>query len=843
MARWLRRVPGLSACRSLAFVEGQRRLSLIIAVIAGLQASPTCAQTAPIEAGAGNGQTYVKQAGPYLDFIRDHLWQQIGSGPLQGVRALAETEKPLAGDVWFWTDDNAKALEAYLVPEAYSRYQDIADSLLSFVRRMSEGPIIRRRIATPALTVKSENPHNFRIDTGLMTFHGNLHRDEVDISYRFHDGRDVDAMKLSGNSIRFDLDGHMYQFDVKDSIISARVTRRDGLVTLEHISEFVVSGFTPVARATYSYTIDPALTRLLIDISVEALNSARLRNVQITSAMDHLSDLQREVSYQRFCGMRGADLSCQNVTTEARISLAKGGLDWYSLIQLGNLGFSYAIHTQIMAPDRLVEVTAEGSQINRFHRVYSVYEMGDIEKTSSGRIREAKLLTSGGLYRSMEAYGDLIRNSGNSPGIDFSASYDYGAELNAIGCYYMFASSGRYEPTRRRDDPGVVALRDWFDHHLSMFEQNFLFEQNDRENPFPYLFGRGTAFAILATDCMYRATGIDRYLASMKRMVDIVLRLQRREGRREFDGIFRCCGTSSDLDSQAAMILSLARAALLLDDQRLGPAIVDGINAIRMNRWQALEDRPVVARGDDEIFIPVDPNRPGGRDGILWGFKAGLLLRGLRAAEFAADSGTIAIDNHTRWHIQRLREAATDYINTSTIPRGRSLEILTSYRSGETNSESQPWMLLGLAPIDPIVAQVQPQGEAVILPRRTQLDRHEGVAVRFASGGKTTENELVFSTVPTELNPGAYRLKLNFDSNVCLDNGISPIVLNLLYHREASILKIEPVEPASQADCENGFLEFDFRNQSLGLVELNLYARRVLSLPHAPMIKYLERIN
>ena len=207
------------------------------------------------------------------------------------MRALAETEKPLNGDVWFWTDDNAKALEAYLVPEAYARYQDIADSLLSFVRRMSEGPVILRRIAKPALNVESENPDNFRVGTGLMTFHGNLRRDELAISYRFHDGRDVDAVKLSGNRIRFDLGGRTYQFDVKDSITSARLARRDGLVILEHVSEYVVSGFGPVARATYSYTIDPALTRLLLDISVEALGGATLRNVQVTSAMDQLSEL------------------------------------------------------------------------------------------------------------------------------------------------------------------------------------------------------------------------------------------------------------------------------------------------------------------------------------------------------------------------------------------------------------------------------------------------------------------------------------------------------------------------------------------------------------------------
>ena len=61
---------------------------------AAAPAPTTFAETAPIEA-ASDGQAYVKQARPYLDFIRDHLWQQVGSGPLKGVRALAETEKPL----------------------------------------------------------------------------------------------------------------------------------------------------------------------------------------------------------------------------------------------------------------------------------------------------------------------------------------------------------------------------------------------------------------------------------------------------------------------------------------------------------------------------------------------------------------------------------------------------------------------------------------------------------------------------------------------------------------------------------------------------------------------------
>jgi hypothetical protein len=830
--------------RYLGSVLGRRWLSGILIVVAWLQlqALATLAQTAPVQT-ASSGQAYVEQAGPYLDFIRDHLWQQVGSGPQVGLRALAETERPLGGNVWFWTDDNAKGLEAYLVPEAYVRYQDIADSLLSFLRRMSEGLIILRRLAKQALNIEADNPENFRFSTGLMNYHGNLRRDEVAVSYRFHDGRDVDAVKLSGNWIRFDLNGRPYQFDVKDSIISARLAQRDGLVILEHISEFIVSGRVPVARATYSYTIDPQLTRLLLDISVEALDGATLDNVKITSAMDQLSDLPQGIVYRRFCGMREGDLSCRDVAAEARTSLAKGDLDWFSLIQLGNLGFSYAIHTQVLAPDRLAEVVAEGSRNDRFHRVYTVYGIDHVSEAAPGRIREAKLLTSGGLYQSMPTYADVIRNSGNSPDIDFSASYDYGAELNAAGCYYMFASSGRYEPVRRRDDPEVASLKDWFDRHLSMFERNFLSEQNDKENPFPYLFGRGTAFAILGADCMYRATGEDRYLASMKRLVDIALRLQRREGR-EFDGNFRCMDADSYLDCQGAIILSLGRAALLLDDPRLGRAVVDGINAVKMNRWQVLEGRPSVVRGDDHIFMEVSPSKPGEQDGMLWGFKAGMLLRGLAAAELAADVGRIAIDRHTRWYVQHLKAAATDYIHTSTIPRGRSLEILTSFRSSETNSESQPWMVLGLFPIDPIIAQVRPPGEAEAkLSKSVRVGEEAAVAIRFATEGQTTEDELVFSTVPADLGRGVYRLSLNFGTSVCLDNGVSPIVLNVLYHRDASIVKLEAVEPSSQVGCENGSLQFEFENQNIGLSELNLYARRVLSLPRSPVVKRLERID
>ena len=117
-------------------------------------------------------------------------------------------------------------------------------------------------------------------------------------------------------------------------------------------------------------------------------------------------------------------------------------------------------------------------------------------------------------------------------------------------------------------------------------------------------------------------------------------------------------------------------------------------------------------------------------------------------------------------------------------------------------------------------------------------------SVRVAKSGQTTRNELVFSSDRMAFKPGVYRLTVSFYTNVCLDKDISPIVLNILNHQDNQIVKVvEAVEPSSQASCETGSLQFEFQTSGLGLLEMNLYARWVLSLPHAPIIKYLERSN
>ena len=65
--------------------------------------------------------------------------------------AIAETELPITGDSWFWTDDNAKVLEFLSRPELWQRFPHQTNEILRFVRAMCRGPLIFRRVSPPRL--------------------------------------------------------------------------------------------------------------------------------------------------------------------------------------------------------------------------------------------------------------------------------------------------------------------------------------------------------------------------------------------------------------------------------------------------------------------------------------------------------------------------------------------------------------------------------------------------------------------------------------------------------------------------------------------------------------------
>ena len=83
-----------------------------------------------------------------LNFIKARLLQPV---TVQGaaMHAIAETAEPFRDSNWYWTDDNAKALELLAQPAVRNAEPVLADTILDFVLAMSPGEAIWRRLAAP----------------------------------------------------------------------------------------------------------------------------------------------------------------------------------------------------------------------------------------------------------------------------------------------------------------------------------------------------------------------------------------------------------------------------------------------------------------------------------------------------------------------------------------------------------------------------------------------------------------------------------------------------------------------------------------------------------------------
>src|ERR1700690_2340511 len=111
------------------------------------------------------------QADPktYAPLIIKALYRDNVAGT--SLSALTETEKPINGDSWFWTDDNAKALEALTLPAIFPYYAVQVGQLVNFVRANTPPPFVFRRRADDRIMLESDKPEDIHLATGLMNFH------------------------------------------------------------------------------------------------------------------------------------------------------------------------------------------------------------------------------------------------------------------------------------------------------------------------------------------------------------------------------------------------------------------------------------------------------------------------------------------------------------------------------------------------------------------------------------------------------------------------------------------------------------------------------------------------
>lgn len=622
--------------------------------------------------------------------------------------AVAETAERFDDSSWFWTDDNAKVAELLALPLLRERHPALADAALDFVLRMSEGPVIRRRSGMPELQVVSADPCAFHVRNAFVTVEGDLSRGVLRPSARFNDTRGQDVVHYAADVVLFRSRGLRHTVQVGDSVTEWGIDGQEDRIVLRYASAITVPALPLVGRGPrasvgtvrYQYTLWKDRSSLTLRVEWVPEPGAPVGDLVLSTGFDRCGE---KVEFRSLAldGPEGRRVAGELGRRVQRPHT--GQASYLALLQAGRPpGFSYAAHVLLRSGSRLKEVVTDCRRHGRLHRVSLRYGMGTPGDASSPGpcvVEEERLLTAGGYYDDCAHYAAIMAGEGDG-GQDPTMTYDIGAELNAVAAHYLFAASGRYaagSPSPER----LTALRAWYDRHLQRYFQ--VLRPGEQEEAVQ-TFVRGLAFAALSLDCMLRATGDGLYRTRMDEAVQVLLRRFVRVpgGTDTWEGHFLDSETSWKpfLDVQAAAILAIARCAHHGDPGgEYGRVLREAVRAIKIATptWSpgpglvlTFDTLTVRAHGPDGTVLTDDPG--------YWMFKLGLLLRALDALRIASEVGAVELDAATVDRIDLLSQLARRFVGKSTRDHGGQLEVLTGIRSGEGNSETQPWVALGLDP-------------------------------------------------------------------------------------------------------------------------------------------------
>ena len=655
----------------------------------------------PESAGDGIAPTMSGEAAfdRMVKFIVKHLIKPIDAHTPHSPLAVAETAERFNDSAWFWVDDSGKAAELFAAPRVRDAYPELADALLDHVLRLSADKIMHRRSAVPELRVVDKSPQAFSAYNCFFRLTGDLVSGAVRPAIRFNDDRTRFLGEFAGHSLEFTYGSRPHVIDVESCITSWNVEENDASCTFSHSSTIRARGLVGATRAvaelTYTYTFFRDKPTIALQVDLKTAADARLDSVRLSTAIDQLA------SGGNFGELRigvGDDYRLHAVPIEPRADLHKGPADYLGINEAnfsplsesaGIPGFAHGFHIAFRNPKQIERIAAVGSREGRFHWVRIFYSLGRLERGQTHTIREDRLMTGGGYYSEPAIYRALLDMPLSSvEAMDPAMSYDIGAELNAVAVTLLFAQQGRY-----RSCPDMVRqtkLRVWFDNHLNIYRRS-LDRYGDQAHA--HVFLRGIAFVILALDAMARAYPEGEYHLQLAHFVNILKLCESNVADAHEESVY-----SGQLDCHCAAILAFARAsASLPDDRELLSTIRRALRAIKAGSVPGeVFGHPGTAF--NSLYICT---RAGHRaeDAGFWVFKLGLALRAFNAVSQAQAAGFLKLDEETTSHMNQLAAAARDALGDAARPDGAELEILTSYKSGETNSETQPWVALGIAPV------------------------------------------------------------------------------------------------------------------------------------------------
>jgi hypothetical protein len=627
------------------------------------------------------------------EFLVHRLYRPIALAPNLRFCAIAETENQ-DDDNWFWTDDNAKVLEFLSRPEVWQRFPDETHEILCFVRSMCKGPFIFRRVSAPRLDLVEKQGTIISYRHSLLQIKYDKSSGNLTLGMRFHDERSADSLSLVGSYIEFSYRRRRFKIPLIGLNYAAHTEHDRSTLILKHSADLDFSPFwqrIPIGRITFSYTIDARSMLIDTEVALDLDPGIQVYDVVLTigHALEH-RNFEHLITNTEVVSVTNPTRNRNN-----RLFLHRVEASYYQIKQPQSSGDSIALHSVPREPARASEIETVMGPHGRLLSAVARYAFPGPHRGERLAAAESKLITAGGFYDRTADYGRFIREAaGTKPNqyaaYDYSISYDYGVVINAFAKCFASCALGGIAMSPMFDGE---ELRSLVDHNLDFYFELYVDRHQHQPN---VIFSRELAFVVLAVATMYRATGSEAYLLRLRRLCDVLLEFEVR-----FDAIAHhpASGFLMRMDSprvayvdcQSAALLALTLAANYVSDPRL-PAVIDrGLQSYCVETCRF--DGGIV---DTIAALMVDSDGVRRTENGFWNFKVGMTLRFFAALRNAVDPQLRAIADRHRERIDLLEMIMRRQLERSVSRYEDGIEIRCSPLSAETNSETQPWTMLGL---------------------------------------------------------------------------------------------------------------------------------------------------
>ena len=639
-----------------------------------------------------------KDAFSAAEFLIRHMYRSFEIGEGHSLSAIAETEKPMGGDTWFWSDDNAKALEFLSRPELWRLYSREVVEIIRFVQAMCAGPFIFRRVGLPRLDRVEIEGHGSEYRHSFLRLAYQPALAAVVVALRFHDERNFDHLSLAGNYVEFTYRQRRFNVPVETAISDVSVAQNGTQLTVSCAREMrfksrlreISLGFV-----AHSYTIDAGSMVIRVEAALDVDPGLMISDVVLTIGHSALNQSYYNTIVTDGSGNRSVHFMADAPTRE-RLQLR--GTSYYQMRSREISGDSLAVHTLVRNLGNLLGLDVDVRPQGFLHQVIARYEFPGPHRGTRLIVTEDKVLTGGGLYDRISDYVALVRQAprgGSKIGAvyDLSTSYDYGAKINAFAkCYAVCARCIDPEPASL-----IEELRHSFDRYLDYYFELFIDRHTERPNA---IFSRDLAFVILGLATMYRATEVKGYLQRLRELCDILLGFEYRfddlAGNQASGFLMRMNSPPiAYVDCHAAALLALTHATRFIDDPRLPAAIERGLRSYGIATCvEDIGDRMV--KVDTVTTTMIHASGQNHAENSFWNFKAGMTLRCFSALCASPNPALQAIVQQHGPRLELLKMLLLRQISASITGHMDGVEVRTSVYSGETNSETQPWVMLGL---------------------------------------------------------------------------------------------------------------------------------------------------